>query len=249
MAYIDNGFLRGQLGDVINRKVGDKNIVQTKATQINQSRWSKAASSDFGRASTAGALIRRLLSSLHQHMHDGKMHNRLMVNLQRVMKCNRQHLGKKNVVAGNPNRLVDFQFNDNSHLGDYMFFDIATLKDNNILTITVPSFHVRDHIKPPKKCCYTNLRIVTVAINFEKKQGYELGNEEIGFEPYYKDVWMPEQTFSYTLDDVDTDMVLVGVNLDFFSSRGSSLTLINDEKLNPASIIAAFGRTNYSNEP
>ncbi|WP_140937755.1 hypothetical protein [Sphingobacterium lumbrici] len=192
-------------------------------------------------------MIRRSLNSLHQDMHDPKMHNRLVVHMQRVMKCNRQFLGEKSAAAGNPNRLVGFQFNENSHLHDYMFFDIVTrLAENNTLTVTVPSFHVRDHIKKTRNCSYTNLRIMTVGINFEKEWIDKLGKEEIGFESYYKDVWIPEQTFSYTLDDADIDMVLVGVNLEFLSNRGNRLTLINDDKFNPASIIAAINCSRMS---
>jgi hypothetical protein len=57
---------------------------------------------------------------------------------------------------------------------------------------------------------------------------------------------MPEQIFSYALDDADVNTVLVGVNLEFFSYRGERLTLINDDKCNPASIIAAINCVTFS---
>ncbi|WP_181151401.1 hypothetical protein [Sphingobacterium gobiense] len=54
MATNENGYLRGQVGNLVSRKVGTKNIVQTKpGRKIRQTESSKSAAADFGYASAA----------------------------------------------------------------------------------------------------------------------------------------------------------------------------------------------------
>lgn len=53
-----NGFIRGLVGSLVDRKVGNKNYLQSSPYRVKQTDDTKRAVKDFGKVSRAGALIR-----------------------------------------------------------------------------------------------------------------------------------------------------------------------------------------------
>lgn len=170
MAIIENGYLRGQIGNLVNRKLGNKNVVQTKPSEkIRQTEWTKAAASDFGKASSAGSLIRRSFLSAHLQMHDSEMHNRLVKCMNRVLRGNgTSNQGYTSIREGNINRLIDFQFNENCHVYDYVYFDpIVSFDDVGNANIILPPLAGDNNFLWPKNCSQLITRIEVVGLRFD----------------------------------------------------------------------------------
>lgn len=248
MAILENGYLRGQIGNLINRKVGNKNVVQTKpSNKIRQTRWTEAAALDFGTASSSGSLIRRAFRSLHMNMHDSGMHNRLVTCMQRVLRGHgKQYQGMLLVNQGNIQRLVDFQFNEKCHLYDYLYFDPQVSFDPNGTTyISLPSLNGQRHFFIPKKCSHVLLKIEAAGFHFAAKHYETIGIHEIELPIYSQNGdGIEPQTLVFEPKDTRYDSLLVALSISYITKNGKYSLLLNSEELNPAGIIAA---RNYVN--
>ncbi|TDQ77073.1 hypothetical protein [Sphingobacterium yanglingense] len=244
MAIIENGYLRGQIGNLVNRKVGNKNVVQTKPSdKIQQTRWTEAASRDFGTASSAGALIRRAFRPLHMDIHDSGMHNRLQQQMQRVLRGNGKQLqGMLHVQRGNIQRLVDFQFNEKSHLYDYLYFDPkVSFETNGTTSIALPSINAQRNFFIPKNCSHVILKIEVAGFNFRFKNFQTIGSHEMEFPIYSQNgEGTDPQTLIFERQDKHHDSIVVSLSILYITKNGSYTFLLNSEDLNPVGIIAAY---------
>ena len=244
MAIIDNGYLRGQIGNVVNRKVGTQNVVQTKPTgKIRQTQWTEAAASDFGTASSAGSLIRRAFIVAHRKVHDGQMHNRLVKRMQRVLRGNgKVTKGFMQVKDGNIKRLVDFQFNEKCHIYDYVYFDPKVSFDEVGNTyIQLPAFETHRNLYVPKQCSHIVLKFDVIGFNFPRKSYETIGSHEMELPLYDRDQKeYDKHTLLFDTKDKLFDSLLVSLSTLYIYKNRTYAYLLNDENLNPAGIIAAF---------
>lgn len=244
MAIIENGYLRGQIGNLVNRKVGNKNVVQTKPSdKIKQTKWTEAAARDFGTASSAGSLIRRAFKSLHLDMHDSGMHNRLVKHIQRVLRgYGKDQQGMLLVSRGNIQRLVDFQFNEKCHIYDYVYFDPqVSFEPNGNTSISLPSLNTQRNFFIPKNCSHVMLKIESVGFHFRQKRFETIGTHEIELPIYSQHGKETDpQTLVFEVKDVHYDSIIVSLSIRYITKNGSYTFLLNSEDLNPAGIIATY---------
>ncbi|MCY4778093.1 hypothetical protein ORI89_00410 [Sphingobacterium sp. UT-1RO-CII-1] len=243
MAIIENGYLRGQIGNVVNRKLGNKNVVQTKPSgKIRQTMWTEASASDFGTASSAGSLIRQAFTTVHQNMHDGQMHNRLVKRMQRVLRGNgKAYQGMLRVSRGNIKRLVDFQFNENSHIYDYVYFDPQVSFDQKgKTTIVLPPLNVRDNFAIPNTCSFIVLKIDVVVMNFSSSKIKQSRTHEVEFQLCGENQQkIEEQIVEFDFSPVNGESIVAAMSVIYLSTKNKYALMLNSEKLNPAGIIAA----------
>ncbi|MDR2275272.1 MAG: hypothetical protein LBF27_30450 [Sphingobacterium sp.] len=241
MAIIENGYLKGQIGNLVNRKVGDKNVVQTKSSdKMRQTIWTEAAASDFGAASAAGAIIRRAFNTVHQKIHDSGMHNRLVKRMQRVLLGNGKHNpGNQRISEGNIQRLVGFQFNKNCHIYDYLYFDTnVTFTASGTTSVHLPELKTQRNFYWPKTCSHIILKIKIVGLSFDKRQVRTIGSQEIEL-TRYDNQQHEAMTLTFDSPDKDYDTILVSLSTLYLDKRNSYAFLLNSIDLNPAGIIAA----------
>ncbi|WP_343554948.1 hypothetical protein [Sphingobacterium sp.] len=247
MAIIENGYLRGQTGNLVNRKVGDKNVVQTKPSdKMRQTIWTEAAASDFGTASAAGAIIRRAFDAVHQKLHDSEMHNRLVKRMQRVLFGNGKHNpGYQRVSRGNIQRLVDFQFNKNCHIYDYLYFDTTVnFATKGTILIHMPELKGEENFYWPKACSHIVLKIKIIGFSFDKRQARTIGSHEIELTRYNSES-QKAKTLTFDSTGNDYDIILVSLSTLYLDKRTNYAFLLNSIDLNPAGIIAAHNLSNF----
>ncbi|WP_293946700.1 MULTISPECIES: hypothetical protein [unclassified Sphingobacterium] len=246
MAIIENGYLKGQIGNLVNRKVGDKNVVQAKSSdKMRQTRWTEAAASDFGTASAAGAIIRRAFNTVHQKIHDGGMHNRLVRRMQRVLLGYGKHnAGYQRVSQGNIQRLVGFQFNKNCHLYDYLYFDTnVTFAATGAISILIPELKPEQNFYWPKACSHIILKFEIIGLSFAKRCTQTIGSHETEL-TRYDNQQHKARTLTFDSPDKDYDTILVSLSTLYLEKRGRYAVLLNSIDLNPAGIIAAHNLRN-----
>lgn len=243
MAIQENGYLRGQIGNLINRKVGKQHIVQTKPSgNIRQTEWTKAAAEDFGRASKAGALLRRAFIPAHQHLHDGNMHNRLVRQMQRAIKGNvNQFVGEMTVNNGNIERLVNYQFNDKCHLQDYVCFDPdLSMDDQKKLTVSFPSFDPFTSLKIPVRCSHVVLKIDVAAFHFGDNTFKRVGEKEVEIKLYQSERNVAAQNLAFNCNVTKMETILVVFSVLYLYENGGRCYMQNNKDLHPVGIIGAF---------
>ncbi len=156
MAYLgkDNR-ITGSIGDLIFRNVDGKTIVQRKPEkyQVKQSKRTKKASSDFGRASSVAKKIRIGIQTYTRGFSDSKSFCRLRTRLQRAATTdNQEPLGKRELWDGKPELLEGFEFNHHSKYEHYV-----RLSMNNIaiaakkLQFQLAGFHPKQDITWPTR--------------------------------------------------------------------------------------------------
>lgn len=245
MATIENGFLKGQFGNLVGRQVGDKQVVQSAPRRsTKRSKATEDASEDFGYCSNLGSVIRRTLCNTHLQLHDQKMHNRLIKQLQRVIRASPNPISGFNTLrAGKLDRLVGFQFNDKCHLQDYLFVDptVWISDEDQRVHVSIPSFHKKRHLHIPqkKKCTHICLQIEAMALH--GRDGYLLGTQEIAIPMRTGDTDIsPETQLTFEIPPYPLDIVLVSLSVLYMDRIGSIMSLQNSKELHPAAIIGAF---------
>lgn len=242
MAILDNGNLKGLVGNLVFRKSNEKTIVQTcPSSKTKQTQATKAAAIDFGHVSTAGSRIRNIMGDIHLKMHDGAMHNRLINHLKRVIRANRAPVGQKRIRGGKVDRLINFQFVEKCHMHDYMHFDPEIkLLNTKQVAIQFPKFDRQKDIHRPKFCNLIKINLMIAIFNFDTKLYIRWHKHQIpiNLQDTSKDIELEELLFDVNYQDAET--VLIGMNIEYYERYGENCSLLNNKDLHPAAIIGAF---------
>ncbi|HWK56624.1 MAG TPA: hypothetical protein VNQ80_04785 [Parapedobacter sp.] len=243
MGKIEDGYIRGMVGSVISRRVGNLNVLQGHPKfGIKQTEATKAAGIDFGTASRCARLIRHKLWALILDKQDSGMINRLNAQVLRSMRANRgQQAGAMKLAAGKLHRLVDFQFNAKSHLQDYLFVDVEVeCSPAKGLDIRIPAFHSEDDLRWSGDMTHCRIQLRASAFDFEKGTSKAIGSKEhiISLRTREKDV--PEHHWHFDVSEPAGTVIIVGLSLEFMYNMGSRFHLLNNKDLHPSAIVGAF---------
>ncbi len=243
MGKIENGYIRGLVGSVISRRVGDLNVLQGHPRfRVKQTDATKAAGSDFGTASRCARMIRHAFWSLILDYHDSGMINRLNAHVLRAMRANRrQQAGTMQLAAGKLQRLIDFQFNAKCHLQDYLFVDIdIEYAPSGRLDITIPAFHSERDLLWSGDMTHCAINLRAFAFNFEDRARHLIGSGEqvISLRTAEKDILRQHWLFDVT--EPAGTVIIVGISLEFMYNMGRRFHLLNNKELHPAAIVGAF---------
>ncbi|WP_333863995.1 hypothetical protein [Sphingobacterium sp.] len=242
MGINDNGFIRGLVGPLVNRKVGNKNLLQSRPYRVKQTEDTKRAGKDFGNVSRAGALIRMCLSLIHQELHDGQMGNRLNRQLYRALKTNLDRpKGLRTLNTCALDRLVNFQFNENCHMHDYLFIDpVVSVNENNELNISFPEFESSSALVVHKKCNAIVFKFHAFAFDFEMSDFIEIKDTEWEYDIIHKEHTIPAKSLTIECADYAGKSIVVGFTILYLYKDSRRSTVLNEIDCNPASILAAF---------
>ena len=243
MGKIEDGYIRGLVGSVISRRVGNVNVLQGHPRfRIKQTEATKAAGVDFGTASRCARMIRRRLWSLILDNQDSGMINRLNAQVLRAMRANRgQRAGSMRLAAGKLHRLVNFQFNAKCHLQDYLFVDIEVeCSSTEGLDVRIPAFHSEIDLRWSGDMTYCGIQLGAFAFDFEKGASKVIGREErlISLRTREKD--MPQRHWHFDVSEPAGTVIIVGLSLEFMFKMGSRFHLLNNKGLHPSAIVGAF---------
>ncbi|WP_294185508.1 hypothetical protein [uncultured Sphingobacterium sp.] len=242
MAFIENGNLKGLVGNVVFRQSNEKTIVQTNPRlKSKQAKGTKTAATGFGNISKIGAYIRAMMVEVHVGLHDSNMHNRLITQLQRVMSPSGDLSHAESI--GNPkmNRLVNFQFNEKCHLQDFIHFDPEfRLLDNKQLTIQFPKFDKQKDFRQPKNCDLLIINLSVVMLNFDKQQYIQVHSPQIHINLHTRPKIVELEQLSFDVNDKDATTVLVGMNVEYYGFHRQKHLLINNKSFHPAAIVGAW---------
>lgn len=243
MAINQNGFLRGQVGNLVNRKLGNINVIQTKAGRpVKQSQATKDCASDFGVASKSAYTIRFGLIEIHQNLYDGQMINRLNKQVYRALRSNPDQLsGYMSMDRAILKRLVGFQFNEKNHLEDYLYLDPEiALDQEKQLTIKFPEFDLLKTVKMTKICHKITLCFQIIACNFTQQTSTLIKDIALETDINYKDPMIQAQQWTIDCSDLTNQIIIIGFNIHYIAKNGNKEYLLNDKDFNTAAIIGAF---------
>lgn len=179
--------LEGTIGDVTFYKSQDGMLARAKggvsADRIQSDeafQRTRENNSEFGRAGSAGKLLRLAFRNYLQNAADSKMVSRLTQAMMEVVKADTTSTrGQRNVLDGELELLEGFDFNINGKLSTTLFLAYTATIDRviGLLNVVIPAFVPANAISAPDGA--THVRFVSggAAIDFEKGS-FELVNSQ-----------------------------------------------------------------------
>lgn len=164
--------LQGTVGGLVFARNG---TVRQKPAS-NKAAFNSAASlartrenaSEFGRAGTAGKLIRTALRTLISTASDSRMVSRLTQKTRAIIGLDEANdRGARVLDKDNALELVGFDFNAGASLSQVFFGSYATAAAGADLTISLPSLNGLTDVAAPQGATHFELLLGSAAINFE----------------------------------------------------------------------------------
>lgn len=151
--------IQGTLGDITFAKTTDGYIAKEK-TSLDGKRIATDPSFqrtrengvEFARAGKAGKLLRNAVHGLLQNAKDSRVASRLTGQMMKVIKADITNpRGERNVIDGEADLLLGFEFNSTAKLGSTLYVPYTTTIDRvtGTLTVNISSFVPADKIIAP----------------------------------------------------------------------------------------------------
>jgi hypothetical protein len=169
--------LEGTIGDVTFYKSKDGLLARSKggvdASRIQSDesfQRTRENNSEFGRAGSAGKLLRLAFRNYLQNAADSKMVSRLTKSMMEVVKADSTSIrGNRNVLDGELELLQGFDFNIEGKLSSTLYMAYTTTIDRvaGTFTVSVPAFTPTNAISAPSGATHARFIIAGADINFE----------------------------------------------------------------------------------
>ncbi len=125
---------------------------------------------EFGRAGAAGKLLRSAIRNLIINSSDGRMASRLTREMVKVIQADATNpRGQRNVIDGEAELLLGFEFNENGKLTRTFFAPYVPTIDRvtGNLAVNIPGFIPGNMIAAPQGATHFKLTAAGVEIDFE----------------------------------------------------------------------------------
>ncbi|WP_428224864.1 hypothetical protein [Flavobacterium sp.] len=241
--------LKGTIGDITFYKTQDGHLAREKGG-IDASRIAndpafqrtRENGSEFGRAGKAGKILRIALRPLMLNSADGRMVSRLTQTMMKVIQADAVSVrGQRNVIDGEVELLMGFEFNIRGKLGTSLFAPFTSTIDRvaGTLAIDLAPFVPINMIAAPTGT--THFKIVSggVEIDFEQET-FVLSQSATGILP-----WDATTTAAINLSNTvtanSTKPLLLGLGIEFFQQLNGEMYPLKNGAFNPLSIVAVDG--------
>ncbi|WP_026978327.1 hypothetical protein [Flavobacterium tegetincola] len=168
--------LRGTIGDITFYKTKDGHLAREKGG-VDAKRMAtdpafqrtRENGSEFGRAGISGKLLRTAFRSILMNASDGRMTSRLTQQMMKVIKADATSVrGLRNVIDGEAELLVGFEFNIRSSLSSTFFapIDASIDRGTGALTVAIPPFSPLSMISAPSGSTHYKIISAGAVVDF-----------------------------------------------------------------------------------
>lgn len=240
MAVFDGKFLRGTVGELIFKKIGNKQVVSTKRAPgtIKLTPDSIKAANTFGMASKLSSHIFNEFDEQINGFHDGSMFRRLNKELNLVLNlCRDFKTMEYSYDTHSFDSLSGLDFNIKSPVRKSFKRNPEINLTGRLLLVSLPEFAVGKFLRFPAGSSVCEF---TVAITlFRLKDGMKMqATESQSVSIKRKTIISKKQNFEFEVPD--GCLCIVGLFLKFFASSTAFPMLINTKNFSPAAICKAF---------
>ena len=179
--------LKGTIGDITFYKTQDGHLAREKggieASRIASDpafQRTRENGSEFGRAGKAGKLLRTALRPLLLNSADGRMVSRLTQQMVKVIQMYAvSDRGLRNVIDGEIELVLGFEFNIRGKLGTSLFAPFTTNIDRvaGTLDVSIPAFIPANMIAAPSGTTHFKIISAGAEIDFETETFVEAHSE------------------------------------------------------------------------
>ena len=241
--------LEGTIGDITFFKTQDGYLAREHnpltAAKINTDpgfQRTRENNAEFGRAGKACKLLRNALRPLLQNAGDGKVVGRLTAAFIKVIKAdNTSTRGQRNVIDGEVDKLLGFNFNINAPLGSSLFAPYTASIDRvaGTLAVGMASFVPSQLIVAPAGTTHFKLSAMGVASDFENEAS-EAAMQETAILPW-DDTATAAISLSCAVAPNSPHPLLLALGIQFFQSVNGTYYSLKDGSFNALELVKVSG--------
>lgn len=237
--------LKGTIGDITFYKTQDGHLAREKGG-IDASRIAtdpafqrtRENGSEFGRAGKAGKMLRTALRPLLINTADSRMVSRLTQAMVKVIQADTtSERGLRNVIDGEAELLLGFEFNIRGKLGSTLFapFEANIDRVSGEITVDIESFVPANMIAAPGGTTHYKIISGGAEIDFEAET-YVIATSETAISP-----WDGVATASINLENLvtanSTKPLFLALGVEFFQEINGQMYSLKNGAYNPLSIV------------
>ncbi|MCD9017526.1 hypothetical protein [Parachryseolinea silvisoli] len=228
-----DGFLARTKGGVDGERI--KNDAAFQRTREN--------GSEFGRAGTAGKLLRTAFRALTINTSDGRMPSRLTAEMMKVIKADATNLrGERNVIDGEAELLRGFEFNENAKLNRTFFAPYTATIDRTGggATIDIPAFIPANMIAAPQGATHVRLVAACASIDF---QGEDYGTDSASSAEQSVSSTAPLAALSLEMSFGETDgqPLFLAFGVEFYQVVNGAMYTLKNGAYNALTLVTVDG--------
>lgn len=241
--------LKGTIGDITFYKSKDGYIAREKggidANRIATDpafQRTRENGSEFGRAGKAGKVLRLALRSVLVNSADSKMVSRLTTQMIKVIQADvTSARGLRNVIDGEAELLMGFDFNINGKLGTVLYAPYTAVinRVTGDLTITVDPFIPINMIAAPSGTTHYKIISAGAEIDFEAET-FVGNNSETAVLP-----WNAAATAAIThtnaVTPASTKPLFLALGIEFYQETNGQMYSLKSGASNPLAIVQVSG--------
>ena len=198
--------------------------------------------SEFGRAGRAGKILRTSLRPLLINSADTRMVSRLTQRMMKVIQADQtSDRGLRNVIDGEAELLVGFEFNLRGKLGTSLYAPFTSNIDraSGALTVSVPPFVPANMLVAPTGTTHYKMISAGAEVDFEN-ESFVLANSETAILPWNA---ATSVAIAHTnnLPAASTKVLFLALGVEYYQEVNGSMYPLKNGAFNPLSLIAVSG--------
>ena len=237
--------LKGTIGDITFYKTQDGHLAREKggvdASRIKNDpafQRTRENGSEFGRAGKAGKVLRTALRALLMNSADNKMVSRLTQQMVKVIQADMvSERGFRNVIDGEAELLVGFEFNIRGKLGTSLFAPYVGTIDRvaGEITVDLAPFVPANMIAAPGGTTHFKITSAGAELDFEAETFVETHSES-AILPWNS---APTVTITQTnaVTAASTKPLFLALGIEFFQEVNGAMYPLKNGAFNPLSIV------------
>jgi len=238
MARKDGNFLRGVLGGLVFRVVNGKQRVSTRPGRIKQSRATRISNQTFGKASSLGGQIRKILYINVENNFDPTAGSRLTAALRKILgKCRNPETKRFDFQADSFSAVRGFDFNIHSRMENQMAVIPTVTATDGTLQVSVNEIAVSKAFNFPSESFKCELKVSLSLYRLKEGLAYAK-TESQGLEMTKYMELLAAHTFTFEVPD--GCLCIVSMSLRFFNAGTTGWIPLYDKKINPSCICGAL---------
>ncbi len=241
--------LKGTIGDMTFYKTRNGYVVREKTTVdanriANDPAYQRTRenSAEFGRAAKAGLCFRTAFKSLLADISDPQMSNRLTREMVKVVQSDSTNArGLRNVIDGEAELLIGFEFNDRCRLSNSFYAPYTTAIDRATgeIKLDVLPFNPSTMLSAPIGTTHFKVISAGVEINFESNT-YVVENSESSLLPY-TDAETVALSQVNTVTAASTSPLFQAVGIVFYQEVNGTMYPLKNGSYNSLSLVNVNG--------
>jgi hypothetical protein len=241
--------LKGTIGDITFYKTQDGHLAREKggidASRIKSDpafQRTRENGSEFGRAGTAGKILRTALRALLLNSADGRMVSRLTQAMVKVIQADVTSVrGLRNVIDGEAELLSGFEFNIRGKLGTSLFAPFVAGIDrvSGDITVDLDSFIPANMLAAPTGTTHFKIISAGAEIDFENETFVE-AHSESAILP-----WDATATAAInqvnTVSPASTKPLFLALGIEFYQEVNGQMYPLKNGAYNPLALVKVDG--------